>query len=119
MPELVFRPLSPAKDDSRTTANPQVDVATMKIVSRTNPVYPAQAKAKKDTLDGPVVFDVTIGKDGSIQALRLKKSLREDYDKSAWDAVKTWRWEPYLLNGEPTEVDTTVTINYFIQHDNK
>jgi TonB family protein len=106
-----------ASDEKDATALPKVDVTTMKTVSRTMPIYPAEAK--KDPIDGPVVFDVTIGKDGSIQALRLKKSLREDYDKSAWDAVKTWRWEPYLLNGEPTEVDTTVTVTYSAPHDEK
>jgi len=108
-----------ANGESGTSENPKVDVTTMKTTSRTMPVYPAEAKANHDTLDGPVVFDVTIGKDGSIQALRLKKSLRPDYDKSAWDAVKTWRWEPYLLNGQPTEVDTTVTVTYWGPHDGK
>jgi len=31
---------------------------------------------------------------------------------SALDAVRSWRYKPYLLNGEPTEVDTTVTVNF-------
>jgi TonB family protein len=81
------------------------------------PIYPAEAKAKKNTLNGPVVLAVIIGKDGMVEQIKVKKSLRADYDKSALDAVKDWKWQPYLLNGEPTEVDTTVTVNYSLSPD--
>lgn len=102
-----------------TPGNSKVDVTTMKSVSKTAPVYPAEAKANKDTVGGPVVLEVTIGKDGGVESIHLLKSLRKDYDRSAIDAVKTWRWEPYLVNGEPTEVDTTVTVTYSAPHDKK
>ncbi len=42
----------------------------------------------------------------------MAKSLRSDYDDSALDAVKQWRFEPFLLNGNPVEVSTTITITY-------
>jgi protein TonB len=45
----------------------------------------------------------------------VKKSLRNDYDQNAIDAVRNWRWEPYHLNGEPVEVVTTVTIVYTLK----
>lgn len=83
------------------------------------PVYPAEAKAKKDTLNGQVVLAVIIGKDGSVEQIRVKKSLRADYDRSALDAVKDWKWQPYLLNGKPVEVDTTVTVTYSLATDDK
>jgi TonB family protein len=83
---------------------------------RKNPLYPPEAKANKDTIDGPVVLAVTINKDGSVQDIRVQKSLRPDYDQSALDAVREWRWKPYLLNGEPVEVDSTVTVTYSIAH---
>lgn len=108
-----------AKGESGAPENPKVDVTTMKSVNKTAPVYPAEAKANKDTVGGPVVLAVTIGKDGSVESIHLLKSLRKDYDRSALDAVKTWRWEPYLLNGRPTEVDTTVTVTYSAPHDKK
>lgn len=82
------------------------------IIYRKNPVYPAEAKKNKDTLDGPVVLHVIIGKDGNVQHIQILKSLRADYDQSALDAVKGWRYKPYLLNGKPTAVETTVTVNY-------
>jgi TonB family protein len=83
------------------------------------PVYPVEAKAKKDTINGPVVLAVIIGKDGTVEQIKVKKSLRADYDQSALDAVKDWRWQPYLLNGEPVEVDTTVTVNYSLAPEDK
>jgi TonB family protein len=82
------------------------------IISKKDPVYPAEAKANKDTLDGPVVLMVIIGTDGVPVKVFVKQSLRADYDQSAMDAVREWRWKPFLLNGNPIEVKTTVTVNY-------
>ena len=83
------------------------------LLYKKQPVYPAEAKEKKDT-DGSVVLDAIIGKDGLVQNLRIKKSLRKDYDRSALEAVREWRYKPYL-NGNPTEVNTTVTVTYSLQ----
>lgn len=82
------------------------------IVYRENPVYPAEARKNKDTLDGPVVLHAIIGKDGTVQDIVIQKSLRADYDQSALEAAKHWRYKPYLLNGNPTTVETTITVNY-------
>ena len=56
-----------------------------------------------------------VGKTGEPENIRVKKSLREDYDKSAIDAVRNWRWEPFHLNGQPIEVITTVNIAYSLK----
>jgi TonB family protein len=82
------------------------------IVSKVMPVYPADAKANKDTVNGAVILSVVVDKEGVAKIVKVKKSLRGDYDQSAVDAVSQWRWKPFLLNGEPTEVKTTITINY-------
>jgi len=82
------------------------------IVSQKMPVYPAEAKANKDTLNGPVVLSAVIDEEGVPVKLSVKQSLRADYDQSALDAVQQWRWKPFLLNGNPTRVKTTITINY-------
>jgi TonB family protein len=84
------------------------------LISRRNPAYPAEAKANKDTLDGPVVLSVLISKEGIPVKVFVKQSLRADYDQSAMDAVREWRWKPYLLNGDPTAVKTTITVNYTV-----
>jgi TonB family protein len=86
------------------------------IISKKSPVYPAEAKANKDTVDGAVVLLVVVGKDGVPETVKVKKSLRADYDQSAVDAVSQWRWKPFLLNGNPTEVKTTITVNYTLEN---
>ena len=79
-----------------------------------NPVYPAKARAEKNTLDGTCTLEATINQEGYITRLRVVKSLRKDYDESALTAVKTWRYKPYLLNGEPVAVQTTINVTYNI-----
>jgi TonB family protein len=79
-------------------------------VSKIPPVYPVEAK--KDRLSGSVILTAIIGKDGAVERLDIKKSLRADCDQSALDAVRQWRYEPFLLNGKPVEVETSITITY-------
>ena len=83
-------------------------------ISGSNPIYPKEAKASGKIINGTVVLGATIGKHGTIEHLFVKKSLRADYDKSALDAVKDWQYKPYLLNGDPIEVETTINITYSI-----
>lgn len=87
-----------------------VKETAMNVVSKVQPVYPVTAK--KDKISGSVVLAATIGKDGTVEQLKVSKSLRADCDKSAIDAVHEWRYKPFLLNGNPIEVETTITVNY-------
>jgi protein TonB len=77
------------------------------LLERTAPEYPAVAKAAR--VSGTVVLQATISKTGAIENLRVISGppLLQD---AAMDAVKTWRYRPYLLNGEPVEVETTVNV---------
>lgn len=78
-------------------------------ISRSQPVYPSIARAAH--VQGTVELHAIIAKDGTIQNLNVM-SGPEMLRGAAVDAVKTWRYRPYLLNGEPTEVDTTITVNF-------
>jgi TonB family protein len=89
----------------------KVKVDTLKIVHRIPPVYPPEAKLH-NPINGSVKLDVVVGKDGTVENIKVAKSLRDDYDKNAIDAVRQWTFEPYLLNGDPIEVSTTITITY-------
>jgi TonB family protein len=89
-------------------------VDDVKIAHKVQPVYPLKAKQDKNTINGKVVLTVIIGKDGEPENIQVKQSLRDDYDRSALDAVRQWKWEPYLLNGDPVEVETDVSIIYEI-----
>jgi TonB family protein len=79
------------------------------ILTKVTPVYPQEAKDAK--VQGIVVLDAVIGKDGAIKSLRVLSGPNE-LANSALEAVKQWTYKPYLLNGNPTEVETTITVNY-------
>jgi TonB family protein len=79
------------------------------LISKVNPIYPAEAKAAG--VQGPVILRATISKQGTIAGLQLISGPAE-LTSSAWDAVKQWTYKPYLLNGEPIEVQTTITVNF-------
>jgi protein TonB len=42
----------------------------------------------------------------------VASTTNQMFNNAALDAVKQWKYKPYLLNGEPTEVDTTITVNF-------
>jgi protein TonB len=79
------------------------------LMTKVQPSYPPLAKQAR--IQGTVVLQAVIGKDGSIQNLRAV-SGHPMLIQSAIDAVRQWRYKPYFLNGEPVEVDTQVTVNF-------
>lgn len=85
------------------------DVMVGQIVSRVSPVYPKEAKKQK--IQGAVVLQAVIGKDGHVQNVEAL-SGPEELRGSAMTAVKQWVFKPYLLNGNPTEVKTKIEVNY-------
>jgi len=80
-----------------------------KILTKTVPSYPAIARAAH--VSGAVVLHASISKTGAIEGLTVV-SGPEMLRAAAVEAVKSWRYMPYLLNGEATEVETTVTVNF-------
>jgi len=73
------------------------------------PEYPAEAGRAR--IEGSVVLLAVIGKDGTVQDLQVKSGLPL-LALAAINAVKQWRYRPYMLNGEPVEVDTQITIDF-------
>jgi TonB family protein len=70
--------------------------------------YPAEAKAKH--LTGKVLFHAIIAQDGSVKGLTVIRSADPLFVPAAVAAVQSWRYHPYLLNGQPVAVDTTITV---------
>jgi TonB family protein len=81
-------------------------------ISGPNPKYPEDAKKAK--VQGKVVLGATIGKDGKIKHLRVVSGPNK-LRKSSLDAVRQWTYKPYLLNGQPVEVETTINVIYSLQ----
>ncbi len=80
------------------------------IRSKTTPVYPASARQAH--ISGTVVLHAVVGRDGHIRSLRPISAPDTDLALASIDAVRQWTYSPYLLNGEPTDVDTTITVNF-------
>jgi len=79
------------------------------LVSPIHAVYPTIAVAAR--VQGTVVVEAVISKAGAIESLHVV-SGPEMLRGAALDAVRTARYQPYRLNGEPTEVQTTFTVNF-------
>jgi periplasmic protein TonB len=77
------------------------------LVYKAVPIYPRIALAART--QGTVVLEATISKSGSIENLRVMSGPIM-LQQAALDAVRQWRYRPYLLNGQPVEVETTVNV---------
>lgn len=79
------------------------------------PIYPSNMKANHQS--GTVVFRCLLGVDGHVLALRLDPSAKPvdpELVISAIAAVSKWIYKPYLLNLEPTQIDTTISVNFVL-----
>jgi TonB family protein len=85
------------------------DFADDQIVRRVHPTYPKQAVARK--LHGTVVLQAIVNKQGKVDSLQLV-SGDPLLAQAAASAVKQWRYKPYSHNGEPTDFQTRVTVDF-------
>jgi protein TonB len=77
------------------------------LILKVTPQYPAIAKAAG--IEGTVILEATISKSGTIENLRAVSGPAM-LEQAAIDAVKQWRYRPYLLNNQPVGVETTVNV---------
>lgn len=96
---------APTLQDNRVSQG----VAQGLLIKRVQPVYPAQAAAMH--LQGAVELLATISKDGSVTNLK-QMSGDAILGRAAMDAVKQWKYRPYLLNGQPLEIQTQITVKF-------
>jgi len=85
------------------------NVQNAKMIRQVQPVYPEIAK--KANVSGTVLLHVIVAKDGTVQQIQYI-SGPPLLMRSSMEAVRQWRYEPTLLNGEPVEVETTVSVVY-------
>jgi protein TonB len=95
------KPTGPVRVSSGTVAG--------MAISQPTPVYPPIAKAAH--VQGVVILHAIISKQGTIESLQVI-SGPPMLTSAAVDAVHRWRYKPYLLNGDPTEVETTINVNF-------
>ena len=56
-------------------------------------------------------MSIVVGKDGAVESLRILPGPSE-LQAAAWNAVKQWHYRPYLLNGEPARVQSSVPVTF-------
>ena len=82
------------------------------LIQQVKPVYPVLAQQTR--VEGVVVMEAVISKEGSVESLRVI-SGHPLLNKAALDAVQQWKYRPTLLNGEPVEVLTTITVTFTLR----
>jgi protein TonB len=100
-------PPPPPKAATPTRIRVGGSVQSASILRQVPPVYPAIAKTAH--VSGTVILHAIIAKDGSIQELQYVSGPAL-LMKAAMDAVHEWRYKPTMLNGDPVEVDTTISV---------
>ncbi len=83
------------------------------LLKKTTPIYPPIAVAAR--VEGTVVLAAAISASGTIQNLRVV-SGHPMLQQAAMDAVSNWRYRPFLLNGQPVEVETTINVIFTLNH---
>lgn len=99
-------PAAPAKPTFRTSLMLQGS-----LIRRVEPVYPPLARSAR--IQGSVVLEAIISKDGTMQQLQVL-SGHPLLAPAAVEAVRQWRYKPYILNGEAIEVETQITVNFIL-----
>jgi TonB family protein len=85
------------------------NVLAARAISKVQPVYPTEAR--RQHISGTVRMHAIIAKDGSIKNLEVLAGHPSLVD-AALDAVRQWRYQPTLLEGEPVEIDTTIDVTF-------
>ena len=106
---LSSTPVAVPKIATPTRVRVSSGVSSGLLIRKVSPNYPPLARQAR--IQGTVVLQAQISKDGSIQNLQLI-SGHPMLAPAAIEAVKQWKYKPYLLNGEPVEVETQVQVNF-------
>ncbi len=110
-------PAAPTETSRRTSENKPLrlsePIVAAQLITRVEPRYPPLGIQLRQS--GIVVLHAIIGRDGDIRELEVV-SGSGFFIKAALDAVRQWRYRPTLLNGEPVEVETTITVVFQLKN---
>jgi TonB family protein len=88
-------------------------VEETKVLTKVPPKYPESARAKG--IEGTVLLEAVISTEGVPLSVRVLDSPDPELSDAALTAVRQWRYQPTLLNGQPIEVVTTITISFHLE----
>lgn len=89
------------------------DVKEPVEISRVQPIYPEAAR--KARLQGIVILEAIITKDGNVESVRVLRGINPLLDNAAMRAVQQWKYRPATFNGRPVPVYLTVTVTFKLQ----
>jgi TonB family protein len=98
-----------ASTGARSQAQVPAEVMAKLVTHRVDPDYPEAARPAN--LQGVIVLDVVVGRDGSVLDMRALNGP-EMLAEAAKDALRWWRFEPYRIEGQPVAVETTVAVEF-------
>src|SRR5579883_3344549 len=107
IPSSASRPVMPPAETPKIVHMTHLDPAL--LIRRMQPEYPSLARQTRR--EGRVELHAIIATDGTIQSLEVM-SGDALFRQSALEAVRQWRYRPTVLNGQPVQVDTTITVIY-------
>lgn len=110
---LSFAAFASAQAESAQT-NAASAPASIQLLQRVPPTYPPLARSTR--IQGSVVLDVVIGTDGSVNSATVV-SGHPLLVQSAVDAVKQWKYKPYVLDGRAVEVESRITVQFALHAD--
>lgn len=105
----IRRTLTPIPSSSEQPIHVGNLPSALTLVRRVDPVYPAEARSQR--VQGVVVLQATIGTDGTVGNIRVI-SGPELLRQASIEAVRQWRYRPYLFDGQAVPVTTTVALNF-------
>jgi TonB family protein len=115
--EVADSPDDAEESSSLRLSNRPVDVSpgvmAANLLSAPEPSYPKLASLTR--MQGDVVMQAVISKEGSVEELRVIKGHRL-LRGAAKKAVRNWRYRPYKIDGVPVEVATTVSVEFSLDH---
>lgn len=98
-----------ATDADKPRAQVPAEVMEKLLVHRVEPVYPPDAR--KENLQGIIALDIVVGRDGSVIAMHPLNGP-DLLARSAMDALRWWKFEPYRMNGDPIVVESRVAVEF-------
>jgi periplasmic protein TonB len=104
-------PVMPAAPPPRVAAVRISQMAEGDLIHKVLPTYPPLARSAR--IQGQVILQAMISRRGAIENLRVLHGHPMLVD-AALAAVRQWRYRPYILNKEPVEVETQITVNFFL-----
>jgi len=103
--------VTPAAVPHRIRVGGNVNAA--RLVSKVEPIYPEYAE--RQGIQGAVMLQAIISKEGSVMSLSVVNTADPDLARAAMTAVGQWHYQPTLLNGQPVEVVTTISVNFRLE----